>query len=47
MTSLGVDGPAGDPDDFGSVVAFLCSQRAAYMTGTAVVVDGGASHGLT
>jgi 3-oxoacyl-[acyl-carrier protein] reductase len=36
----------GDPADFGSVVAFLCSQPAGYMTGTAVVVDGGATQGL-
>lgn len=33
----------GDPDDFGAVVTFLCSQQAAYVTGTALAVDGGAS----
>ncbi|HEV2361289.1 MAG TPA: SDR family oxidoreductase, partial [Acidimicrobiales bacterium] len=36
----------GDPADFGRVVAFLCSQPAGDMTGTAVVVDGGATQGL-
>lgn len=36
----------GDPDDFGAVVAFLCSQQAAYVTGTALAVDGGAARGL-
>ena len=36
----------GDPDDFGSVVAFLCSQQAGYVTGTALAVDGGAARGL-
>ena len=36
----------GDPDDFGRVVAFVCSQPAAFMTGAAIVVDGGASPGL-
>ncbi|MFN8040583.1 MAG: SDR family oxidoreductase [Acidimicrobiales bacterium] len=36
----------GDPDDFGAVVTFLCSQQAAYVTGTALAVDGGASRGL-
>jgi len=36
----------GDPDDFGAVVAFLCSQQAGYVTGTALAVDGGAARGL-
>lgn len=39
-----IDIPAardGDPDEFGSVVAFLCSQPAAYVNGTFVPVDGG------
>ena len=39
----GGGGPMGDPEDFGKVVAFLCSQPAAFITGTAVVVDGGAT----
>jgi 3-oxoacyl-[acyl-carrier protein] reductase len=39
-------GPAGDPEDFGKVVCFLCSQPAGFMTGTAVQVDGGETIGL-
>lgn len=35
--------PMGDPDDFGRVVAFLCSEPARFVTGAAVVVDGGQS----
>jgi 3-oxoacyl-[acyl-carrier protein] reductase len=37
---------AGEPDDFGKIVAFLCSNAAAFVTGTAVGVDGGAVAGL-
>ena len=36
----------GDPSDFGSVVAFLCSQQARFITGAHVPVDGGAHGGL-
>jgi 3-oxoacyl-[acyl-carrier protein] reductase len=36
----------GDPGDFGRVVAFLCSQPAAHISGAAVMVDGAASLGL-
>jgi 3-oxoacyl-[acyl-carrier protein] reductase len=42
----GGGGPMGDPADFGRVVAFLCSQSAAFVNGSAVVVDGGASLAL-
>jgi 3-oxoacyl-[acyl-carrier protein] reductase len=42
----GTTGPLGDPADFGDVVAFLCSRQAAFITGAAVVVDGGAVKGL-
>ncbi|MGI8752692.1 MAG: SDR family NAD(P)-dependent oxidoreductase [Acidimicrobiales bacterium] len=47
MTQLGGD-PAtmGDPADFGSVVAFLCSQQAGFLSGVPVNVDGAAVHGL-
>lgn len=42
MRELGGTGPMGDPDRFGQAVAFLCSEPAAWVTGTALVVDGGA-----
>jgi 3-oxoacyl-[acyl-carrier protein] reductase len=45
---LGGNLPAsiGDPGDFGRAVAFLCSQSAAYISGTALMVDGATSVGL-
>lgn len=48
VVDLGVpEGTAlGDPDDFGRVVAFLCSRPAAFITGTALAVDGGGVLGL-
>jgi 3-oxoacyl-[acyl-carrier protein] reductase len=39
-------GRLGDPDEFGAVVAFLASERAAFLTGVSLPVDGGASHFL-
>lgn len=36
----------GDPDDFGAVVAFLCSDQARFVTGTSLLVDGGSYPGL-
>ena len=39
-------GKLGDPDDFGEVVAFLCSEQAKFITGAAIPVDGGAAKGL-
>ena len=39
-------GELGDPNDFASVAAFLCSEQARFITGTSLVVDGGASRGL-
>ncbi|MCW2714649.1 MAG: short-chain dehydrogenase/reductase [Frankiales bacterium] len=42
----GATGPAGDPADFGQIVAFLCSRQAAFVNGTALAVDGGAVAGL-
>jgi len=34
-------GDFGPPEEFGNLVAFLCSDRAAFITGEAVMVDGG------
>ncbi len=34
----------GDPKEFADTVVFLCSQRAGYITGVNLLVDGGASH---
>lgn len=42
----GSDRPLGDPADFGKVVAFLCSEPAAFVSGTAVGVDGASVAGL-
>lgn len=39
-------GVIGDPDDFGRIAAFLCSDSARFVTGAAIPVDGGAAHGL-
>jgi 3-oxoacyl-[acyl-carrier protein] reductase len=39
-------GRLGDPDEFGDAVAFLCSEQARFITGTAVLIDGGAYPGL-
>jgi 3-oxoacyl-[acyl-carrier protein] reductase len=49
VTQLYGDGPRprlGDPEDFGRVVAFLCSTSAAFITGQAILVEGGANLGL-
>jgi 3-oxoacyl-[acyl-carrier protein] reductase len=34
-------GRLGDPEEFGDLVAFLCSDRAAYLTGAVIPLDGG------
>jgi 3-oxoacyl-[acyl-carrier protein] reductase len=39
-------GRIGDPQELGDVVAFLCSERASYITGTFLQVDGGMYGGL-
>ena len=39
-------GRAGQLQEVAEVVAFLCSDRAGYITGTTVVVDGGLTAGL-
>jgi len=35
-------GRAADPDELGAVAAFLCSEKASFVTGSAIAVDGGA-----
>ena len=39
-------GRLGRPEEFGAVVAFLCSEKASYLTGATIQVDGGAFGGL-
>jgi 3-oxoacyl-[acyl-carrier protein] reductase len=39
-------GIVGDAGDFGKLVAFLCSEPAKFITGTSVLVDGGAYTGF-
>ena len=39
-------GCLGRPEDFGAVAAFLCSDQARFVTGSAILVDGGAYLGL-
>jgi 3-oxoacyl-[acyl-carrier protein] reductase len=34
-------GRLGTPEEYGDLVAFLCSERAAYITGTTIPIDGG------
>lgn len=37
-------GRLGRPEEYGALVAFLCSERAAYITGTVIPIDGGLLH---
>lgn len=46
LVERGVTGRTGDPADFGAAVAFLCSEQARFINGTALGVDGGAVSGL-
>jgi 3-oxoacyl-[acyl-carrier protein] reductase len=39
-------GRIGQPEEMAWAAAFLCSDRAAYITGTAIAVDGGALRGI-
>jgi 3-oxoacyl-[acyl-carrier protein] reductase len=39
-------GRIGETHEFGDVVCFLASARAAYVSGVTLAVDGGASRGL-
>ena len=46
VRELGMKGPLGDPEDFGRLVAFLCSDSAGFISGAAVQVDGAGTLGL-
>jgi 3-oxoacyl-[acyl-carrier protein] reductase len=37
-------GRLGTPQEYGELVAFVCSQRAAYLTGAVIPLDGGLTH---
>ena len=39
-------GRLGRPEEMAWAAAFLCSERAGYVTGTALAVDGGALHAI-
>ena len=39
-------GRLGEPEEFGDVVAFLCSERASYVNGVNLLVDGGLTRGI-
>lgn len=43
---LGMTGRMGDPEDFGRIVAFLCSASAGFVSGVALQVDGAGTLGL-
>ena len=43
---LGTSGRMGDPEDFGRIVAFLCSDPAGFVSGVALQVDGAGTLGL-
>jgi 3-oxoacyl-[acyl-carrier protein] reductase len=46
VASGAFSGRLGDPDDFGKVVAFLCSEPAKFVSGVALQVDGASVAGL-
>jgi 3-oxoacyl-[acyl-carrier protein] reductase len=39
-------GRLGKPEEMGAAAAFLCSEQAAYITGVALLVDGGVTHSV-
>jgi 3-oxoacyl-[acyl-carrier protein] reductase len=46
VKELGFGGRQGDPEDFGRIVAFLCSEAAGFVSGAALQVDGAGTLGL-
>ena len=46
LGGLSKDAPMGDPEDFGKVVAFLCSEPSGFISGTGVMIDGARSVSL-
>ena len=46
VASGAFSGPMGEPEDFGRLVAFLCSEPAKFISGVAVQVDGARTVGL-
>ena len=46
VRELGMTGRIGDAEDFGRVVAFLCSSSAGFVSGVALQVDGAGTLGL-
>jgi 3-oxoacyl-[acyl-carrier protein] reductase len=46
VKELNFDGRLGDPEDFGRVVTFLCSEPAGFVSGAALQVDGAGTLGL-
>ena len=46
VKELGATGRLGDPEDFGRVAAFLCSEPASFVSGVTLSVDGAATLGL-
>lgn len=46
LLETGTAGRTGDPEDFGRVAAFLCSESANFVNGIAMGVDGGSVVGL-
>lgn len=45
IEDIALEGRLGGPDEIAAAIAFLCSPNASYVTGTTLVVDGGASLG--